>query len=182
MKSRVQSPTAVIFSLFFPFFLFLSLLTAYGMWPVRRVDGLRSLDTAQAATTCLSTSRQVDSALISPNSCRRRLSLLCQPISPRVSSSEQKRPFTRPLFLRAHPVSERSRHCLILPVVKDKTCNDSASHFPDTSQRPSAARCLGKPAALPYISIAPKVVATQLGLSHSSHSSHMAVYPPSASS
>jgi hypothetical protein len=149
------------------------------MWPVRCFDGL---DTAQAATTCLSTSRQVDSVLISPISCRRRLSLLCQLISLRVLPSEQKRPFTRLLFLRAHAVSEHSRHCLISSVIQDKTSNDSASHFPDTSQRPSAARCLGKPAALPHISIAPRVVATQLGLSHSSHSSHMAVYPPSASS
>lgn len=68
----------------------------------------------------------------------------------------------------------------VLPVVQDKTCHESASRFPDTSSRPSAARCLGKPAALPYISIAPRVFATQLGFSHS-HSPHMAAFPPSAS-
>jgi hypothetical protein len=77
--------------------------------------------------------RQVDTVLISPTSCRRRLSLLCELISEHVLSSEDTRPLTRLLFLRSVSGTLKILR-LISPVVQDKT--GPATKVPVTSQTP----------------------------------------------
>jgi hypothetical protein len=151
------------------------------MWLVRCCLRRRSLDTRQAATTSPSTSRQADSVLINPIARRRRLSLLCQTVHPRKRLIFPTDAPAHATALSAAPPSQnaliKTRAAWSCPSSETKTCHKSARRFPDTSPRPSAARCLGKRAALPYISIAPRAFATQLGFSHPLH---MAAFPPSA--